>query len=145
MKKLIAVAVLLTGSAFLSLLSWAEEADKPKLQQRYGLWYEVGKSEPFTGKDVIYYPNGQKFIESNYKNGRPDGLRVEYYENGQKKEEGNIIDGKMEGLWVEWYRNGQKKSECHWKDGKKDGLSVWWYENGKKKFKGNFKEGRQIN
>ena len=32
-----------------------------------------------------------------------------WYENGQKYEEGEFKNGKREGRWMRWYENGQKK------------------------------------
>jgi hypothetical protein len=64
--------------------------------------------------------------------GKSDGLQTLWYENGQKEAEGNFKDGKMDGLSITWYENGQKQWEENYKDGESDGLSTYWYSNGQK-------------
>ena len=100
------------------------------------------KGSPYTGKVIIYYENGKKEKEANYKDGKLDGLHVFWHENGQKSWEGNYKDGKEDGLLVEWYENGEKMQEGNWKDGERDGLSVWRYINGQKMTEENFKDGK---
>ena len=41
-----------------------------------------------------------------------------WYENGQKNTELNYKDGKLDGQQTEWNENGQKESEGNYKDGK---------------------------
>ena len=59
---------------------------------------------------IVWYKNGQKRSEINYKDGKWDGLWIEWYENGQRSEI-NHKDGKRDGLWIEWYENFQKRKE----------------------------------
>ncbi len=65
-------------------------------QERNGLVYLPNQEEPFTGKNLCKYENGQNKVEGNYK------------------------DGKLDGKWTFWYENGQKQSEVNYnyKDGK---------------------------
>ena len=62
-------------------------------QNRNGLVYLPNQEEPFTGKNLCKY------------------------ENGQIREQGNYKDGKQDGKWTAWYENGQKLSERNYKDG----------------------------
>jgi len=87
-------------------------------QTRNGLVYLPNQEEPFTGKNICKY------------------------ENGQKSEEGNYLDGKAVGKWTEWYANGQISSEGSYKDGKEEGKWTWWYENGQKWLEANYKDGK---
>ena len=41
-----------------------------------------------------------------------------HFDESTDKLESNLKDGKPDGLWTEWYENGQKKSESYYKDGK---------------------------
>ncbi len=52
--------------------------------RRKGISYEAGKNEPFTGKAIDFYGNGQKKLEYNYRNGRQHGHSLFWYPNGQK-------------------------------------------------------------
>ena len=149
---------------------------KPKLEgvhvedieEREGIIYLNGSDTPYTGKSYALYPNGQKWFERNYKNGKKDGIDVWWHLNRQKKDEANYKDGKRDGLQLEWwangqklqeenynndkknglqamwYEDGQKKVEENWKDGKRDGLLVMWHKNGQKWFERNFKDGNEV-
>ena len=88
-------------------------------------------------KTVTYYENGQKKNQSNFKNGKMDGLVKGWYENGNKKLEKNFKDGKRDGSSVMWYENGQKMEEIMYKNDQKDGLETQWHENGNKKLEVN--------
>ena len=87
-------------------------------QERNGLVYLPNQEEPFTGKNLCKYKNGQKKIEGNYKDGKQDGKWTFWYENGQMKSEGNYKDDKKEGKWTWWDEKGQIKIELNYKDGR---------------------------
>ena len=78
-------------------------------------------------KVEVYFENGQKESESNYKDEELDGLETWWYENGQKKSGGTFKDG--DGLETWWYENGQKESEVTYKDGEIIS-EKWWNEDG---------------
>ena len=117
--------------------------DWSKLQDRNGTMYLPNAETPFTGRAESFYENGQKELESNYKDGKPDGLWTWLYGSGQKEREGNYKDGKKDGLVTWWYENGQKKVEGNFKDGKPDGMTTSWYENGQKSREENYKDGKE--
>ena len=145
-----------------------EGVNAKAIEGREGIAYLKGSDAPYTGKTFILYKNGQKKLESNYKDGKMDGLwmgwhengqkeleanfnegkkegvALAWYDNGQKEVEGNFKNDKKEGLWVQWHENGQKKEESNFKDGKGDGLAVAWHENGEKKGERNYKDGVEI-
>ena len=122
-----------------------------KLRIRYAgdgtkLKYPPNEETPFTGRAVNPYPpdNRQKWIEANFKDGKPDGLLTSWYENGQKKHEENWKGGKKDGIWTGWWENGQKKYEQNFKDDKVDGLWTSWHEkNGQKSFEGTYKDDKE--
>ena len=117
------------------------------------------------GLSTIWYENGQKEREQNFKDGKlmsaevwkpngekcpvtnidkdGNGLLTVWFENGQKAEEQNFKDGKPDGLSTIWYDNGQKKGEGNFKDGKPNGLSTIWYDNGQKEREENWKDGKR--
>ena len=86
-------------------------------QERNGLVYLPNQEEPFTGKNLCKYENGQNKAEGNYKDGKEEGKWTEWYANGQKWEESNYKDGKEEGKWTEWDYDGQIESKKNYKDG----------------------------
>jgi len=61
------------------------------------------------------YRNGKKEGSGAY--GKA-GLWISWYPNGQKWEEGNYRNGKREDLWISWWVNGQKYSEENYVNGK---------------------------
>ena len=87
-------------------------------QIRNGLVYLPNQQEPFTGKNLCKYGNGQKKSEGKFKDGKLDGKWTSWYENGQIKSEENYKDGKRDGKWTTWYKNGRITSEKNYKDGK---------------------------
>ena len=62
-------------------------------QSRNGLVYLPNQEEPFTGKNLCKYENGQKKVEGSYKDGKADGKWTKWYEDGQKLNERNYKDG----------------------------------------------------
>ena len=113
-------------------------------QERNGLVYLPNQQEPFTGKNLCKYENGQKKVEGNYKDGYQDGKWTEWYENGQITTEGKFKDDKIDGKWTEWDEDGQNMQEGHFKDGILDGKYTRWYENGQIEEERNYKDGRQV-
>ena len=104
---------------------------KVSLEAREGLVYIEGSDALYTGTNSLFYENGQKRAELNFKGGKADGLNVEWYENGQKKREGNWKDDKPIGLHVSWHENGQKSYEENYKDGKPvEGSEKYWNSKG---------------
>ncbi len=92
--------------------------------------YIQDSDEPFTGKYVEYYSNGNQRCETNYKDGKKNGLATTWHKNGQKESETNYKDGMLNGLNTWWYKNGRKQYEGNYKDGNVNGLATKWYENG---------------
>ena len=119
-----------------------EEEITNVIQIRNEIAYLPNENQPFTGKYEEYYStNGQKKSETNYIDGKQNGLFISWYENGRKENEENYEDGKQDGLATIWYENGQKKSETNYINGKVNGLYSLWYENGQKKTEINYKDG----
>ena len=104
-----------------------EGVNDDELEEREGIRYLKGSETRYTGKAFALWENGQKRYETNYKDGKPDGLGVAWHENGQMKGEVNWKDGKKEGLVVAWHENGKKKAEATYKDGEKvEGSEKFW-------------------
>ena len=116
---------------FLEKIGLKEKITKV-IQTRNEIAYLPNSEEPFTGKYQTYYSNGQKESETNFKDGKENGLATEWHENGQKESNTNYKDGKRNGLTTVWNENGVKESETTYKDGQINGLAIQWYENGNK-------------
>jgi len=125
MKKFILILI-----SLLFVTGCMEEKEVTSLQDRGGVKYEINSEVGFTGRLVKKYENGQKKEETNYKDGKKDGVFTFWFENGQKKLEGKFKNGKDVGLWTGWHKNGQKGLEWNLKNGKEDGLLTIWDEEG---------------
>jgi antitoxin component YwqK of YwqJK toxin-antitoxin module len=115
-----------------------------------------------------YYPNGQLFVEGQYKRGRQDGEWTYYFDNGKVnrkaffkggKPDGprdifradgtlsakrGFADGLRDGDWVTYDAKGTKPlAEEHYVKGKADGTWKYWYPDGKQKLQIALKDGKQ--
>ncbi len=81
---------------------------------------------------TVWYKNGKKYYEANYKDGKIDGLDIGWYENGQKMYEGNFRGDNLNVPYTSWYENGQKLSEDYYKDDKLVTVISQWKPNGEK-------------
>ena len=97
-----------------------------------------GKKE---GRFTIFYENGQKLEETNYKDGKADGKQTWWNEDGQKVAESYFKNGKLDGTATSWHNNGQKAKVSHFKNDQEDGKIIDWYENGQKMFERTIKDG----
>ena len=87
-----------------------EGVNMDQLENREGIQYLSGSDTPYTGKAFALYENGQKWSETNYKDGKKDGLEVRLNRNGKKSTETNYKDGKQDGLDVVWRSNEKKQA-----------------------------------
>jgi len=100
-------------------------------QFRDEILYLSNETEPFTGKSLCLYENGQIKDRVMVKDGIPVGKFTFWYENGQIDQETTIKDGKRDGKHTTWDENGQIQSEENYKD---DTLvystNYYYYESG---------------
>ena len=113
----------------------------PKYTGKLNVWYDNGnkwreveyKEGILEGKWIIWHENGNKMSEGDYKEGELDGKYIEWHENGNKSSEREYKKGKLEGKWIQWHENGNKSSEGEYKKGRQEGIWIEWYENGNKR------------
>ncbi|OFX80640.1 MAG: hypothetical protein A2X12_08315 [Bacteroidetes bacterium GWE2_29_8] len=163
----IVLTALVVNSILVSICYGQEEINTKDIIKKDNLAYKIGETEPFTGTEVAFFDNGNKFTQTPYVKGKIHGTEVIYYLNGNKFSETSFIFGKyngkmtsyydngniesekyyindyMNGGAVLWYRNGNKKSEGVFKDCHEDGLWIFYYENGKKEREGEFNLGKR--
>jgi antitoxin component YwqK of YwqJK toxin-antitoxin module len=78
-----------------------------KWSNKDGIFRDIKSDKPYSGKAVGLWPNGNKRIERNYKDGKADGLEVLWHENGQKKEEVNWKDNESASPTKYWNSKGE--------------------------------------
>jgi len=93
------------------------------------------------GLFTLWYENGQKRWEDNYKDGKKDGLLTLWYENGQKEAEVNAKDGKMVTM-TKWKPSGEKCPITNMVDG--NGVVVHYNEDGTEKTRFRYKDGEIV-
>ncbi|MCC7301020.1 MAG: hypothetical protein IT233_00105 [Bacteroidia bacterium] len=122
---------------------------------------EVKEGEQRDGEYLLWYQNGKKQEESNYKDGKLlaqkrwyqngflqsennyklsseiksgyiiHGVYLRNYENGTPQTKGQYKDGEKEGTWEEYYQGGNKKHITVYKDGYRVSAQ-YWNQNGNK-------------
>ena len=139
---------------FLVLTGCGKTVDLGDLQERDGVYYEVGSDVGYTGKfegcreRSIYSAGfkreiGEACEEGNLKDGKRDGLvtfrEPSTVDKGCKKREVNYKDGLREGTDTCWYTAGRNKRwEWNWKNGEKEAHFIEWYDNGQIKLEGSW-------
>ena len=110
---------------FITALAKTEGVNQDELEKREGIYYFKDSDTPYTGKVYGLNENGQKEFEANYKDGKPDGLRIGWHENGQQSWKANFKDGTLDGLYLRWHENGQKRYEGNFKDSEVISEKFW--------------------
>tara|TARA_B100001245_G_scaffold213925_1_gene180149 strand:+ start:93 stop:545 length:453 start_codon:yes stop_codon:yes gene_type:complete len=105
--------------------------NRDKIEYRLDdLYYLKGSDAPYTGK-VFEEWSGQQRVETNYIDGKLDGLSESWHENGKKASKVNYKEGKQDGLSVGFHENGQKWREVNWEDGELvKGSEKFWNSKG---------------
>jgi len=118
------------------------------------------------GKYKEYYPNGQVFVEGQYRRGRQDGEWTFYFDNGKLNRKAKFNNGKpdgpreifradgtlsskrgfadglRDGEWITYDSTGKiPLAEEHYDKGKENGVWKYWYPNGKQKQELSLKQG----
>lgn len=76
-----------------------------ELVERGGVFYQENSEQPYTGRVVSKYVDGQLRLESYYSDGRKDGVETSWYEDGSVRRESGYKDGERHGEWTHWDTN----------------------------------------
>ena len=98
------------------------------------------QDQPFTGTSVDYYPNGNKSVSIDYKEGKRQGFYRKWFENGVISYESHYETGKQDGVARTWWQSNILRSESNYKNGIVEGIQTQWYKSGAK-----FKEQNIVN
>ena len=104
-----------------------------KCLTKYGIKHEKFKE---------WFEDGQLFIESNYVDGKLNGIYKEWHENGQLRLQFNYVDDKENGPYKEWHENGQLRLQLSYIDGKENGTYKQMDENGQLEVQANYINGQ---
>ena len=119
-----------------------------------GVWFEKGRTNPFTGVMLEYYragglmsrsvlsngllnglsegwyTNRQLQVRETYRTNYSDGVRTKWWPSGNKQSEATIVLGKMQGLYRRWYPDSKLAEEIPMQAGKIEGAGRAYFENG---------------
>jgi len=76
------------------------------------------------GKEIIYWPNGNKLRECYYKNGMLNGPYLEWYENGLIMMSCNYKNGNLDGHYEDRLKSGKIRVVCKYKNDKIIGNNI---------------------
>lgn len=127
---------------------------RTNLVRRDGRWFAIGRTNPFTGVLLEYYPggtlesrsavsngwleglsegwhtNGQLEVRESFRTNVSNGLRTKWYPSGHRLSEATIVLGKMEEVFRRWHENGTLAEEIPMRAGKIEGVGRAYYEDG---------------
>lgn len=95
-------------SLFISCSDKEASTDKIQTETEYSYIYIGDEENPYTGKIIAKYENGNKKWEVNYVNGIKEGIQTDWYPYGEKMAEGMYKNGKKSGIWMMWDEDGNK-------------------------------------
>jgi antitoxin component YwqK of YwqJK toxin-antitoxin module len=93
--------------------------------------YLASNMEPYNGKFMEYYENGNIKGENQFVEGVLNGVTTLYFENGMKSEIRSYKNGRKDGTWLVWNTQGIKVAEANYKNNRKDGKWMIWDNEGK--------------
>jgi hypothetical protein len=91
---------------------------------------ETGRMTDEKIREVNYYPNKQKYVEANFKNGVRHGEWKSYFQSGQLQSEQYYINGQSDSVYKVFHENGKPYIEGHFKDGQCTGTWLFYDNNG---------------
>lgn len=94
------------------------------------------------GPYTEWYPNGKKFKEGRYEDGKKVGEWVVYSDDGKRAKTGAYKDDVCEGVWTYWRSDGSKQRQESYLNGDRDGPWILWHENGQKASEANYVKGK---
>lgn len=115
-------------------------ADEPKKKIIATRDFSKGGGNAYT----VYFENGKKTSEGNYKNKKKEGKWQFFHKGGEKlMSEEYYINDQIEGVKKVYYPSGKISEEIVYKNGMQNGYSYQYAENGVKLREENYKDGVQ--
>lgn len=142
LKTIIIEGILFFSLIFLGGLNCKKEIDSKLLQKQGSLYYEKGKTEPFSGKVIGKNAKGEIISSTSYDDGIMHGELKKWHSGGRLMSLVVYKKGKLEGEAVYYYKNGQKRAVFHYSKGLTNGINQFWYKNGKLKEEAFYKNGK---
>jgi antitoxin component YwqK of YwqJK toxin-antitoxin module len=123
---------------------WVNENDKGLTRSRGVLYYN---NVAFSGWIYNDYPNGNRYTETPYHNGKEEGIMKRWYADHKLEQERLFINGKKEGIHRGWWPDGKPKFEYYFENDEHNGTAKEWFSNSSPyrafAYKAGHEEGRQ--
>lgn len=95
------------------------------------------------GQWTSVFSDGTVYEKGTYKDGVKSGKEELFYQNGQLQSVVNFEEGKMSGVRTTYFESGRKWSEVPYVNNLREGQALSWYEDGKLHKREQYKEGRK--
>ena len=141
MMKFILAVLVLIASFSVNAIDYSAEQTKPCSHDE-NLTCDLN-DQPLSGLLVSYNDAGLR-IESNFKDGKKQGIQRGYHKNGILSSEMNFKEGKKDGLSKGYDMDGNLIYEETFKDGKSEGFLKNYYKTGQLRLDTNTKGNKRI-
>ena len=81
-------------------------------------------------KKIFYSADGENKYETEYLNGKPDGISKTLDRDGNLIGETDYVNGLIHGFMIKYFENGEKMYECEYLYGQKHGQEIFFYNDG---------------
>lgn len=105
---------------------WVNEKDVHLSHRAGSLYYN---NSLFSGWIYSNFPNGNRYYETPFYNGREEGIMKSYYANHKPEQERLFVNGKKEGIHRGWWPDGKLKFEYYFDNDEHNGTAKEWFSN----------------
>ena len=123
---------------------WVLETDGHLSRHGGALYYN---DSLFSGWLYSNFPNGNRYYETPYYEGKEEGIMKSWYADHKPEQERLFVNGKKEGVHRGWWPSGQPKYEYRFVNDEHNGSAKEWFSNNKPyrifTYKMGHEEGRQ--
>ena len=106
--------------------------------------YEGSEASKRKVKEVVYYENGQVWMQGVFKEDSKYQDWTFRYPNGNPYWHSMIIEDKLEGEYKFWYENGRPAEIIKFKNNQEHGEAFFYHENGELAMKGQYENGKMV-
>lgn len=89
---------------------------------------ELNSQRILNGNYSIYYPSGEKYLETKCVDGLFSGKMTSWHKNGKKETEVTYINGARDGWLNTWNENGILIHNCYFENQEKNGYETYWLQ-----------------
>jgi len=136
MKSIIATIILIFATSVAFAQNRIVTHDSLSIENK--TYYLKSAHTLFTGTAISSNNGGVKVIETQYVNGKVDGVEILYFANGKIETESHYKDGKYNGVMKNYYSDGSLKSEELYVNDYKNGKSTYYFPFERKEKEGDY-------